>query len=91
MLSSTVVMPTNLVTILFPYNLSQPPKIRSFIDSVTAVPLENIEEPLKGFVWEFDKVPFFTFHVMKLRLLCCSLIYVYLGCAGRFPSLGGSF
>lgn len=36
--------------------LCQPPKIRSFINSVTAVPLENIEEPIKGFVWEYDKV-----------------------------------
>lgn len=35
-----------------------PPKIRSFIDGVTAVPLENIEQPLKGFVWEFDKGDF---------------------------------
>lgn len=35
-----------------------PPKIRSFISSVTAVQLENIEEPLKGFVWEFDKGEF---------------------------------
>lgn len=35
-----------------------PPKIRSFIDSVTAVLLENIEEPLKCFVWEFDKGDF---------------------------------
>ncbi|PQQ11626.1 E3 ubiquitin-protein ligase UPL1 [Prunus yedoensis var. nudiflora] len=35
-----------------------PPKIRSFINSVTAVPLENIEGPLKGFVWEFDKGDF---------------------------------
>ncbi|XP_050371147.1 E3 ubiquitin-protein ligase UPL1 isoform X2 [Argentina anserina] len=35
-----------------------PPKIRSFINSVTAVPLENIEEPLKGFVWEYDKGDF---------------------------------
>ncbi|XP_059440839.1 E3 ubiquitin-protein ligase UPL1 isoform X2 [Corylus avellana] len=38
--------------------LEVPPKIRSFIDSVTAVPLENIEGPLKGFVWEFDKGDF---------------------------------
>ncbi|KAK4575710.1 hypothetical protein RGQ29_026607 [Quercus rubra] len=38
--------------------LEVPPKIRSFIDSVTAVPLENVEEPLKGFVWEFDKGDF---------------------------------
>ncbi|KAF8414274.1 hypothetical protein HHK36_002275 [Tetracentron sinense] len=36
----------------------QPPKIKSFINSVTVVPLENIEEPLKGFVWEFDKGDF---------------------------------
>nr|DAD23683.1 TPA_asm: hypothetical protein HUJ06_025146 [Nelumbo nucifera] len=38
--------------------LEVPPKIRSFINSVTAVPLENIEEALKGFVWEFDKGDF---------------------------------
>ncbi|KAK4254640.1 hypothetical protein QN277_009993 [Acacia crassicarpa] len=38
--------------------LEVPPRIRSFIDSVTAVPLEKIEEPLKGFVWEFDKGDF---------------------------------
>ncbi|KAM1806044.1 hypothetical protein ACFX11_029236 [Malus domestica] len=35
-----------------------PPKIRSFINSVTAVPFEIIEEPLKGFIWEFDKGDF---------------------------------
>ncbi|OMP04235.1 hypothetical protein COLO4_09844 [Corchorus olitorius] len=35
-----------------------PPKIKSFINSVTSVPLENIEEPLKDFVWEFDKGDF---------------------------------
>lgn len=34
----------------------QPPKIRSFINGVVGTPLENIEEPLKGFVWEFEKV-----------------------------------
>ncbi|GLT57481.1 hypothetical protein SLA2020_304490 [Shorea laevis] len=38
--------------------LEVPPKIRSFIDSVTAVPLEKIEEPLKNFIWEFDKGDF---------------------------------
>ncbi|KAK4341923.1 hypothetical protein RND71_037739 [Anisodus tanguticus] len=36
-----------------------PPKIRSFISSVTSTPLENIEEPLKSFVWEFDKGDFY--------------------------------
>ncbi|KAM3302623.1 E3 ubiquitin-protein ligase UPL1 [Capsicum chacoense] len=36
-----------------------PPKIRSFICSVIATPLENIEEPLKSFVWEFDKGDFY--------------------------------
>ena len=41
----------------FLFDLYQPPKIRSFINSVTSVPLENIAEPLKDFVWEFDKVP----------------------------------
>ncbi|KAK1269560.1 E3 ubiquitin-protein ligase UPL1 [Acorus gramineus] len=35
-----------------------PPKIRSFIRSVTAAPLEGIEELLKGFTWEFDKGDF---------------------------------
>ncbi|KAE8654177.1 hypothetical protein F3Y22_tig00117056pilonHSYRG01052 [Hibiscus syriacus] len=35
--------------------LEVPPKIRCFINSITSVPLENIEEPLKHFVWEFDK------------------------------------
>lgn len=40
------------------YCLFQPPRIKSFINSVTAVPLENIEEPLKGFFWEYDKVCF---------------------------------
>jgi hypothetical protein len=34
----------------------QPPNIKSFIESVTAVPLENVELPLKDFAWEFDKV-----------------------------------
>ena len=34
----------------------QPPNIKSFIESVTAVPLENVELPLKDFTWEFDKV-----------------------------------
>ncbi|KAK8313240.1 hypothetical protein V6Z12_D01G095700 [Gossypium hirsutum] len=38
--------------------LEVPPKIRSFINSVTSAPLENIEEPLKDFVWEFDKGDF---------------------------------
>ncbi|CAL5402632.1 unnamed protein product [Camellia sinensis] len=35
-----------------------PPKIKSFINGVIATPLENIEEPLKAFVWEFDKGDF---------------------------------
>ncbi|XP_065862675.1 E3 ubiquitin-protein ligase UPL1-like isoform X2 [Euphorbia lathyris] len=39
-------------------SLEVPPKIKSFISSVTSTPLENIEEPLKGFVWEFDKGDF---------------------------------
>ncbi|KAJ7969420.1 E3 ubiquitin-protein ligase UPL1 [Quillaja saponaria] len=38
--------------------LEVPSKIRSFINGVTAVPLEKIEEPLKGFFWEFDKGDF---------------------------------
>ncbi|XP_006474874.1 E3 ubiquitin-protein ligase UPL1 isoform X2 [Citrus sinensis] len=38
--------------------LEVPPKIRSVINSITAVPLENIDEPLKNFLWEFDKGDF---------------------------------
>ncbi|KAI3466413.1 hypothetical protein Pfo_023076 [Paulownia fortunei] len=38
--------------------LEVPPKIKSFINNVTATPLENIEEPLKSFSWEFDKGDF---------------------------------
>ncbi|XP_062194138.1 E3 ubiquitin-protein ligase UPL1-like isoform X2 [Phragmites australis] len=35
-----------------------PPNIKSFIESVTATPLENVELPLKDFAWEFDKGDF---------------------------------
>lgn len=35
-----------------------PPNIKSFIDCVTATPLENVESPLKDFVWEFGKGDF---------------------------------
>ncbi|CAA7050793.1 unnamed protein product [Microthlaspi erraticum] len=35
-----------------------PPKIKAFINSVTAVPLEQIQEPLQRFRWEFDKGDF---------------------------------
>ncbi|KAL5974363.1 E3 ubiquitin-protein ligase upl1 [Asimina triloba] len=35
-----------------------PPKIKSFISNVTSAPFENIAEPLKEFVWEFDKGDF---------------------------------
>ncbi|KAL3508356.1 hypothetical protein ACH5RR_027757 [Cinchona calisaya] len=35
-----------------------PPKIKSFINNVIATPLENIEESLKNFVWEFEKGDF---------------------------------
>ncbi|KAG8365159.1 hypothetical protein BUALT_Bualt18G0075300 [Buddleja alternifolia] len=38
--------------------LEVPPKIKSFINNVTATPLENIEEPLRSFSWEFDKGDF---------------------------------
>ncbi|XP_039689425.1 E3 ubiquitin-protein ligase UPL1 isoform X3 [Medicago truncatula] len=38
--------------------LEVPPKIRCFINCVTAVPLENIQEPLNNFAWEFDKGDF---------------------------------
>uniref|UniRef100_A0A2P2M8T8 HECT-type E3 ubiquitin transferase n=1 Tax=Rhizophora mucronata TaxID=61149 RepID=A0A2P2M8T8_RHIMU len=39
-------------------SLEVPPKIKSFINSVTTAPLENIEDLLKGFVWEFEKGDF---------------------------------
>ncbi|KAF8060412.1 hypothetical protein N665_1217s0015 [Sinapis alba] len=35
-----------------------PPKIKSFINSVTAVPLDQIQEPLSCFHWDFDKGDF---------------------------------
>lgn len=35
-----------------------PSRIKSFINNVIATPLENIEEPLKSFAWEFDKGDF---------------------------------
>ncbi|KAL9272941.1 E3 ubiquitin-protein ligase UPL1-like protein, partial [Drosera capensis] len=35
-----------------------PPKIESFIDSVVAVPFECVEEPLKNFVWDYEKGDF---------------------------------
>ncbi|XP_042007781.1 E3 ubiquitin-protein ligase UPL1-like isoform X1 [Salvia splendens] len=38
--------------------LEVPLKIKSFINNVTATPLEKIEEPLKSFSWEFDKGDF---------------------------------
>ncbi|KEH31409.1 E3 ubiquitin-protein ligase UPL1-like protein [Medicago truncatula] len=38
--------------------LEVPQKIRCFINRVAAVPLENIQEPLKDFTWEFDKGDF---------------------------------
>lgn len=36
--------------------LIQPPRITLFINKVTSTAFENIEETLKDFVWEFDKV-----------------------------------
>ncbi|KAJ8754891.1 hypothetical protein K2173_015403 [Erythroxylum novogranatense] len=39
-------------------SLEVPPKVKSFINNVISTPLENIEESLKGFVWEFDKGDF---------------------------------
>ncbi|PSR95563.1 E3 ubiquitin-protein like [Actinidia chinensis var. chinensis] len=38
--------------------LEVPPKIRSVINDIIATPLEKIEEPLKGFIWEFEKGDF---------------------------------
>ncbi|XP_051125493.1 E3 ubiquitin-protein ligase UPL1 isoform X2 [Andrographis paniculata] len=38
--------------------LEVPSRIKQFINNVIATPLENIEEPLKSFSWEFDKGDF---------------------------------
>nr|XP_010929052.1 E3 ubiquitin-protein ligase UPL1 isoform X2 [Elaeis guineensis] len=38
--------------------LEVPPHIRSFISSVTTAALENVEIPLRDFIWEFDKGDF---------------------------------
>ncbi|KAI3496711.1 hypothetical protein L1887_39084 [Cichorium endivia] len=35
-----------------------PPKIKTFINGVIAVPLESIGDPLKSFFWDFDKGDF---------------------------------
>ncbi|XP_057852533.2 E3 ubiquitin-protein ligase UPL1 isoform X1 [Cryptomeria japonica] len=35
-----------------------PPKVRTFINNVISVPFENIELPLKTFVWEYEKGDF---------------------------------
>jgi len=70
----------------------QPPKIRCFIDRVTSVPLEKIEEPLKGFVWEFDKVTLWLCLRQTQIIYICfdvldSLLFFF-SCTGRFSSLG---
>lgn len=73
----------DIVTFAFFFDLLQPPKIRSFINCVTSVPFEKIEEPLKGFVWEFDKVPLWSF---LLTLLLCICVRIYI-CFDVFDSL----
>lgn len=77
------------MTICFVFDLYQPPKIRSFISSVTAASLENIEEPLKNFVWEFDKVILYPSSDVLLLVVVMQydLCLFFVG-AGRFPSLG---
>jgi len=64
----------------------QPPKIRCFIDRVTSVPLEKIEEPLKGFVWEFDKVTLWPClrHKHTFVLMCLIHCYFYFLVQGDF-------
>ncbi|KAJ0936419.1 hypothetical protein HanRHA438_Chr03g0130841 [Helianthus annuus] len=56
LISSKFVDACNISESLF--ILHQPPKIKSFIDGVIAAPLENIEEPLRSFFWDFDKGDF---------------------------------
>ena len=57
---------------MFLFIVYQPPKIRSFINGVVAAPFESIEEPLKSFFWDFDKVPLQS---SDLSYKCC----LYLG------------
>ncbi|KAJ1697814.1 hypothetical protein LUZ63_006326 [Rhynchospora breviuscula] len=54
-----------------------PPSIRSFIDSITAAPLEDIEILLRDFVWEYDKGDFH--HWTELFNLFDSYFDKYIG------------
>ncbi|KAG5537502.1 hypothetical protein RHGRI_024813 [Rhododendron griersonianum] len=36
----------------------KPPNVKSFVKGVIVTPLENVEEALKGFVWDFEKGDF---------------------------------
>jgi hypothetical protein len=37
----------------------QPPKVKAFINSVQSTPLANIQNPLAGFHWDYDKGDFY--------------------------------
>ena len=56
----------------------QPQKIRSTISSITSVALENIQEPLKDFVWEFDKVWFSNLLIDALHCTECIKYLIHL-------------
>ena len=42
----------------------QPAKVRAVIDLITGVPFEEIEVPLQGFSWDFERVRLAAFDLM---------------------------
>ena len=71
--------------------LLQPANVKKFISSVTSTPLENIQDPLSGFCWNYEKVNF------VLDLHCQILLWtiLWLSCVetwaiGRLSSLDRS-
>lgn len=64
---------SSLNTTIYNVLYLQPPNISSFINVVTSAPLESIEEPLKSFVWEFDKVCSSCFLSCNIILKACKI------------------
>lgn len=66
--------------------LSQPPRIKAFIDKVIQCPLQDIAIPLSGFRWEFGKVVISPHYSYSFPVFHCPSTY---SCSvpGEFPSL----
>lgn len=83
----TFIMRLNSDDTLFLFIVYQPPKIKSFINGVIAAPLESIEEPLKGFFWDFEKVSMKSYLICYLILPVNVLLVIIFTDIGRLPSL----